>query len=90
MTPAFDEVALTTYVCRKHPDRLAVEPIAHRRCSACQIDAQRRYADDGIKRDRDWRFTYDSRDDMTPDGRNIRTATANHATHMAKINEEGK
>ena len=90
MTPAFDETVLPQYVCRKHPDRLAVEPIAHRRCSACQIDAQARYVDDGIKRSRDWRFTYDSRDDMSTDGRNIRTATANHAAHFAKINEEGK
>lgn len=87
-TPAFDEVTLTTYVCRKHPDRLAVEPIAHRRCSACQIEAQARYVDDGIKRSRDWQFTYDSRDDMTPDGRNIRTATANHAAHYAKMEEK--
>ena len=87
MTPAFDEEALPQYVCRKHPERLAVEPIAYRRCAACKVSAMDRYAENI---GRNWQHTYDTRDDMSVDGRNIRTATANHAAHFAKINEEGK
>lgn len=30
---------MTEYICKKHPDRLAVEPIAHRRCQQCREDA---------------------------------------------------
>jgi hypothetical protein len=40
---------LLPYRCKQHQDRVAVDPIAYRRCAQCQKAAQAGYAD---KRDR--------------------------------------
>jgi hypothetical protein len=88
--PAFDEPA--PHPCKNHPMRESVEPIAHRRCAECKQYAIDGYADYMIKRDKDWQNTYDPRNDSTPDGRNIRTAEANHRmlTNIARDRSEPK
>lgn len=56
-TSAFDETELPQYVCKKHPDRLVVEPIAYRRCQQCKVEAQSTYADAMMKRDKERWYT---------------------------------
>lgn len=57
MTPAFDEAVITVYPCRNHPDRVAVEPLAFRRCEECQADALNAYGDAMVKRDKQRWYT---------------------------------
>ncbi len=75
------------YRCKKHADRVAVEPIAHRRCWQCMEHAINGYADAMIKRDKEWQSYYDSRNDTDIGGRNIRTTEATHAA-LSRISKE--
>lgn len=41
----YSDIPFPDPVCKKHPDRLATEPMAFRMCDECHEDAKARYAD---------------------------------------------